>query len=187
MEVDMGAPAASSLPWPRFALRRLACPPGTPDEARQLLEGQGLPERGVGAEYVAMDSAALLDDHPNLLAFGRSGLYGRICLDVVSLAVVHVPNAEASRINPVNSDLAAFTACIDSAISRFPYYTYESADELGEEVANVLRDQLLSIDAVVGAHNGMWETFLDDVAMGNYAEEEFDRAPTRMDGTLTDE
>ncbi|MGW4467697.1 hypothetical protein [Micromonospora sp. NPDC004704] len=118
-----------------------------------------------------------LDDVPNLLAFGQSGLTGRICVEGDSLEIVHVPVPGAARVNPVNSNLIAFSACIEVAIARFPYYTYETAEEDGEEVADYLRNQLLAIDRAVGAHDGLWETFLDDVAMGNYAEEEFEHAP----------
>jgi hypothetical protein len=121
-----------------------------------------------------LEGAVFLDGHANLLAFGRSGPTGRVCLDVASLEVVHVPSPEVTRINSVNSSLENFAACVGIVIARFPYYTYESADELGEEVANSLRGQLLAIDSVVGAHNGLWETFLDDVAMGDYADEEFE-------------
>jgi hypothetical protein len=83
------------------------------------------------------------------------------------------------RINPVNSGLAAFAACVGIAFSRFPYYSYESVDELAEGLASYLRGQLLAVDPVVGAHNGLWETFLDDVTMGNYAEEEFEQISAR--------
>jgi hypothetical protein len=156
----------------------MAYPSGTPAAAQHALDMYGVPKRGVGGEYVAMGGpATFVDGHPDLLAFGRSGLTGLICLDVRSLEIVHVPFPGASNINPGNSNLTAFVACIEVAIARFPYYTYETAEEAAEEVANSLRDQLLAIDSVVGAHNGLWETFLDDVAMGNYAEEEFEQTP----------
>jgi len=169
--------AADLLPWPRFVLRPVACPEGTPDRVRQALGMHGVPARGVGGEYVALAEAAFVDGAPDLLAFGQSGLTGRICVDVGSLEVVHLPQPDGGPANPVNSNLAAFSACIETAIARFPYYTYETAEEDGDEVASYLRERLLAIDQVVGAHNGLWETFLDDVAMGNYADEEFEPAP----------
>lgn len=174
--------AADLLPWPRFVLRSMTCPRGTPEPVQQVVRMHGVPARGVGGEYVALPEAVFLDDAPNLLAIGQSGLTGRICVEVDSLEIVHVPVPGGARVNPVNSNLIAFSACIEAAIVRFPYYTYETAEENGEEVASYLRNQLLVIDRAVGAHDGLWETFLDDVAMGNYAEEEFEHAPLG-DGT----
>ncbi|MBC9004979.1 SUKH-4 family immunity protein [Micromonospora aurantiaca (nom. illeg.)] len=168
--------AAELLPWPRFALRSMACPEGTPESVRQVVGMYGIPVRGVGGEYIALPEATFLDSAKNFLAFGESGLTGRICVDVNSLKVVHVPVPGDARVNPVNSNLIAFSACVKAVIASFPYYTYETAEESGEEVAANLRNELLTIDRAVGAHDGLWETFLDDVAMGNYAEEEFEHA-----------
>jgi hypothetical protein len=176
-KLEIAMHPTNPLSWPHFALRPVAYPSGTPGAVRQALDMHGVPERSVGGEYVAMSDATFLDGHANnLLAFGRSGLTGRVCLEIRSLEIVHVPSVAAERVNPVNSSLSAFVACIEAAISRFPYYTYETADEFGEEAADFLRGRLLAIDSAVGAHNGLWETFFDDVAMGNYAEEEFERA-----------
>jgi SUKH-4 immunity protein len=167
------------LPWPRFVLKKLACPEGTPDEVRQALSRHGVPARGVGAEYAALDEAVFLDSAPHLLAFGEAGDTERICVDVRSLEVVHVPAPGSARVNPVNANLEAFSACVEAVIAPFPYYTYETWEERGDKVVSFLRDQLLAIDDTTNAHNGMWETFLDDVATGDYAEEEYERPPGR--------
>lgn len=163
-----------------YRLRQVSSPPGAPPAVATLLSAHGIPERGVGGEYVALDSPSFLEASPGLLALGRAGLTGRICLDVESLEVVHVPSPAVERVNPVNSTLLAFSACISAAIAAFPYYTYETAEDLGEEVATILRQRLLGIDPMVAAHNGLWETFLDDVAMGNYAEEEYEPPDDRV-------
>ncbi|WP_329011334.1 hypothetical protein OG271_30345 [Micromonospora rifamycinica] len=167
--------AAELLPWPRFVLRSVTCPAGVSALALQALGMNGVPVRGVGGEYAALPEAVFLDDHTSLLAFGQSGLDGSICIDSDSLEIVHVPELDRSGVNLVNSNLAAFSACVKIVISRFPYYSYETAEENGDEVASFLRGKLLEIDDFVGVHNGLWGTFLDDVAMGNYAIEEFDR------------
>ena len=161
------------LSWPSFVLKQVTCPEGTPDEIRQALSGRGVPARSVGGEYAALNRAVFLEAAPHLLAFGRSVGTERICVDVRSLEVVHVSRLDVPRAHPVNANLAAFCASIEVAIARFPYYTYETVDEQGGEVARELREQLLKIDEVTNAHNSFWETFLDDVEMGNYATEEF--------------
>lgn len=164
------------LPWPRFALRSVTCPEGVPDSIRQVLEQRGVPERSVGGEYLALESAVFLERPEGLLAFGKSGLDGRICVDVYSLEVVHVPTPGGCTINSVNSNLILFSSCVEAVFSRFPFYSYETVEELGERVAESLREELSRIDSSVGEHNGFWETFLDDVAIGDYADEEYERA-----------
>lgn len=159
--------------WPRFALRRIALPPGTPEPVRAVLDANGVPERGVGGEYVSLDEARFAGGRSRFLAFGCCGPSGLVCLDTGSLAVVHLPAEDGTQVNPVNASLPAFIACVGAAIARFPYYTYETFDDLGEAVAAELRDRLTEIDETADAHNGLWETFVDDVGIGDYAEEEF--------------
>lgn len=54
-------------------------------------------------------------------------------------------------------------------IARFPFYA-EDDEEGFEEVAEELRDLISGIDETALAHNGFWETFCDDVAIGDYAD-----------------
>jgi hypothetical protein len=172
----MTAEPTDRLPWPRFVLTAIPYPPGTPETARRALDAVGVPVRCVGFEYIALERVELLDQHPNLLAFGRSGLNGRVCLDVVSLEIFHVPVPGYPQINPVNSSLPAFIACVEAAISRFPYDSVEHADDDQhlEAAVSSLRARLLAIDPRADAHKGLWETFLADVLNGDYGPEQFE-------------
>ncbi|MFF4520594.1 hypothetical protein [Streptomyces bluensis] len=59
--------------------------------------------------------------------------------------------------------------CVAAVIARFPFNA-ESDEESCEEVAQELRDLVSSIDEAAPAHNGFWETFCDEVAIGDYAD-----------------
>jgi hypothetical protein len=172
----MTAEPTDRLPWPRFVLTAIPYPPGTPEAACRALDAAGVPVRCVGYEYVVLECAQRLEKHPNLLAFGRSGLNGRICLDVVSLEVVHVPVPDYDpQINPVNSSLPAFIACVEAAISQFPYDSGDDEDDDQRlEAVSSLRARLLAIDPRTGSHNGLWEGFLDDVLNYDYGPEQFE-------------
>jgi hypothetical protein len=156
----------------RRNLRKVALPPGVPDPARAALEERGVPERSVGGEYVAMHDAEFLPGRPHLLAFGRSGLCGRICLDIRSLKVVHVPVINYKQVNSVSASIGTFVACVRAAIDRFP--SYDTVEELVEPVTTHLRKPMSAIDPTANENNSLWSEFFDDVHMGNYANEEFD-------------
>lgn len=122
----------------------------------------------IGREYVASDQAELIRDAPPVLAFGHVGLQGRIGVNVVSGEIVHAPAPGSSDLNPVNSTLKQFCESVESVIRRYPFD--DPSDDL-DEVAEGLRQELAQIDATAAAHNGFWETFTDDVAMGDYLTE----------------
>ncbi|WP_194892360.1 SUKH-4 family immunity protein [Catenulispora pinisilvae] len=123
----------------------------------------------IGREYVASDEAELIRDAPAVLAFGQVGLEGRIGVNVATGEIVHAPATDSADLNPVNSTLKQFCECVESVIQRYPFDGAPSADM--DEVAEELREELSRIDVVAAAHNGFWETFADDVAMGDYLSE----------------
>lgn len=77
----------------------------------------------------------------------------------------------ASVVNPVNSNLDLFVSCVSATIARFPFYGEGEAGEEAERVADELSDILLGIDPEVSSMNGFWQTFIDDVAIGDYSTE----------------
>lgn len=135
------------------------------DEAGATL---AVPAGLIGREYVVSDEAELIREAPPVLAFGHVGLEGRIGVNVATGEIVHIPAAGSSDINPVNSTLKQFCESVESVIQRYPFD--DSSSDL-EEVAEELRQELSQIDAAAAAHNGFWETFTDDVAMGDYVTE----------------
>jgi SUKH-4 immunity protein len=82
--------------------------------------------------------------------------------------IVHAPAPDSDDLNPVNSTLKQFCESVESVIQRYPFE--DPSDDL-DEVAEGPRRELAQIDTAAAAHNGFWETFTDDVAMGDYLTE----------------
>ncbi|MFF2189639.1 SUKH-4 family immunity protein [Streptomyces sp. NPDC058155] len=158
------------LPLPQYSVFRIGCSPMVPAEIAADLRQSGVPAGLIGYEYQPLAEAAVLGgmDESGLVVFGTSGLFGHIAIEVASRRIVHIPMAESSTTNHVNRDLEAFHRCVAATIARFPFYE-EGEEERFDEAAGDLRGLLAALDDTALAHNGLWETLCDDVAMGNYA------------------
>lgn len=122
----------------------------------------------IGREYVVSDEAELIREAPPVLAFGQVGLEGRIGINVATGEIVHIPVAGSGDLNPVNSTLKQFCESVESVIQQYPFD--DPSGDL-DQVAEELRQELSQIDTAAAAHNSFWETFTDDVAMGDYLTE----------------
>lgn len=100
------------------------------------------------------------------VAIATSGLSGHVAVDVASGHVVQIQSATASY---VNKDLDSFNRCVAAVIARFPFYA-DGDDEGCKERADELRGLVASIDETALVRDGFWETFCDDVAIGDYAD-----------------
>lgn len=156
--------------WPRFELVSIALTPGVPSQVADLLAA-GVPATLLG-QYQALPETDLVGSDGQLVAFGSTGLFGRICVEPASRRIVQVPTIRSEQVNAVNADLAAFTACVQATIDRFPFYDQESESEDWEAAAKDLEVKLAAIDHVTLAHNGFWETFVSDVSIGDRSTEE---------------
>jgi SUKH-4 immunity protein len=152
---------------PAFELVSMESPPGSPPGIARALAA-GVPRRLIGREYVVLDRAECLAPD-GAVAFGTSGLHGRICLEPATGAVIHAPSLDDPARNAVNASLALFTTCVAVALAHFPFYDEDSNPEEWEAVAEKLRSLLARIDPTTAKHNGFWETFADDVAIGDYS------------------
>jgi hypothetical protein len=159
--------------WPTYELVRIQSGPGIPSPLAAILAETGVPRGCIGHEYRALPEAILLDGvvGRNLAAIGTSGTFGRICVDIATGAVVHIPVIDASMVNVVNVDLGAFCECVAAVIARFPFYSEGDEPEQYEEVAEELRRTISEIDESALGYNGFWVTFADDVSIGDYATE----------------
>jgi hypothetical protein len=160
------------LPKPVFAVVHLTSSSDVPAAiARELLE-TGIPHGMIGYEYRSLVEAEFHEGVPpnGLVAFGRSGLLGRIGVDVATGEVVHIPKVESTKVTHVNKDIHAFTRCVWAVIDRFPFYQEDSDEEEFERVADELRDIIMRIDETAIVHNGFWDGVCEDVAMGEYAD-----------------
>lgn len=159
------------LPKPEFVMVHLASSTGVPGTVARLLLETGVPRGMIGYEYRSLPEAQFLEGaSPNgLVAFGQSGLLGRICVDPATGGVVHIPKAESVRITHVNRGLDAFTRCVSAVIDRFPFYQ-EDEEEAFRRVADEVRGLIARIDPTALVHNGFWDGVCEDVAMGDYAD-----------------
>ncbi|MCP9994691.1 SUKH-4 family immunity protein [Streptomyces werraensis] len=125
----------------------------------------------IGYEYRPLSEPVFLTGigERGLVAIATSGLFGRIAVDVATGHVVQIPTIDSARVRHVNSDLGSFSRCVAAVIARFPFYADGDEDRY-EEVAEELRDLIAGIDETALADNGFWETFCDDVAIGDYAD-----------------
>jgi hypothetical protein len=140
--------------------------------ATRLAEG-GIPRGLIGLEYRALPEATLVAGTAvgDLVAVGSSGLSGRVCIEVATGSVVHVPVVGGPQVNRVNVNLDSFLSCVAAIIDRFPFYSEDDEPEQFEVAAEGVRQIVSSIDESALDHNGFWVTFIDDVAIGDYATE----------------
>ncbi|MFZ4185398.1 SUKH-4 family immunity protein [Streptomyces sp. R02] len=159
------------LPKPEFVLIRVEAPSEAPAQIAIDLGETGIPAGLIGYEYRPLSKPVFLAGigERGLIAFATSGLFGRIAVDVATGHVVQIPTIDSARARHVNSDLGSFSQCVAAVIARFPFYTDDDEDRY-EEVAEELRDFISDIDKTALADNGFWETFCDDVAIGDYAD-----------------
>ena len=159
------------LPKPEFVLIPIEAPPEVPARIAVALRETGIPDGLIGYEYRPLSESVYFEGigERGLVAIASSGLFGRIAVDVATGHVVQIPKVESTTARHVNQDLGSFNRCVAAVIARFPFYA-EGDEERCEEVAAELRDLVSGIDETALVHNGFWETFCDDVAIGDYAD-----------------
>jgi hypothetical protein len=159
------------LPKPEFVLLRIDAPPEVPTRIAVDLADTGIPVGLIGYEYRPLSEPVYLGriGERGVVALATSGLFGRIAVDVATGHVVQIPTIESATASHVNSDLDSFNRCAAAVIARFPFYA-EDDEERFEEVADELRDLVSGMDETALVHDGFWETFCDDVAIGDYAD-----------------
>ncbi|MFE5589589.1 SUKH-4 family immunity protein [Streptomyces sp. NPDC056549] len=157
------------LPKPEFVLTPVEAPREVPTLIAVGLREPGIPGGLIGYEYRPLSEPAYSGGigERGLVTIATSGLFGRIAIDLASGHVVQTPSVESSTTHHVNNDLDSFSRCVAAVIARFPFYA-EDDEERCEEVAEELRELVIGIDETALADDGFWETFCDDVAMGDY-------------------
>ena len=159
------------LPKPEFVLIPVEAPPEVPTQIAVDLGKTGIPGGLIGYEYRPLSEPVYFGGigERGLVAIATSGLFGHIAVDVASGHVVQIPEIESATASHVNRDLDSFNRCVAAVIARFPFYA-EGDEERCEDVAEELRGLVSGIDETALVHNGFWETFCDDVAIGDYAD-----------------
>jgi SUKH-4 immunity protein of toxin-antitoxin system len=175
---------------PHFELVAFPEPTGIPHAFAAPLLERGAPKAMLG-RYHAAPALTLLEvpDHGQFVRFGTNGLYGAICLDPRTRAVVEVGTfEEEATINAVatgipgppsfvNSSLDQFIASVRAVLDRFPFGGGEAGmdsdiDRLESEwnrAADELEATLGVIDPALVNANAYWLDFLSDVRIGDFS------------------
>ena len=156
---------------PEYTVIHMGSSSAVPDQIAADLQEIGVPAGMIGHEYWPLSEVAFLGGigEGGVVAFGASGLFGRIGIDVATRHVVHIPTIESATAGHVNRDLASFHRCVAAVIARFPFYG-EDEEERWQKTADEIRELISVLDESAFLHDGFWETFCDDVAMGDYAD-----------------
>jgi len=157
------------LPRPQYAVIGIGCSSEVPAQIADDLQEIGIPAGAIGYEYRPLSEAAFLAGigESGLVAFGTSGLFGRIGIDVATRRVVQIPRVDSTTCSHVNKDLSTFHRCIAAMIARFPFYE-EDEEEIFQVVADELHELIAALDDTAFADDGFWETLCDDMAIGDY-------------------
>jgi len=82
--------------------------------------------------------------------------------------VLHVVNGTNPRL--VNSTIRQFVESVRGVIYMFPFYeTSDSSFDAGREVADRIGEAITRIDPAATGPDTFWETFVQDVASGDYS------------------
>jgi hypothetical protein len=152
-------------------LVHVEAPSEAPAQVAVHLRETGVPAGLIGYEYRPLSEPVFLAGvgERGLVAIATSGLSGRIAVDVATGHVVQIPTISSARARHVNSGLDSFSRCVAAVIARFPSYA-DGGEDRCEEVAEELRGLISGLDETALVDNGFWETFCDDVAIGDYAD-----------------
>jgi hypothetical protein len=103
-----------------------------------------------------------------LICFGKSGLGDDICVDPLNGEVLQVFDGADPR--PVNSTIGQFVESVRAVIGMFPFYeTSDSGLDTGQAVADRIAEAIRRVDSAAMEPDTFWETFVHDVAIGDYS------------------
>lgn len=194
--------------WPQFELVSCEEPTDIPHGWDHDLVALGVPKRILGNYYTASCPLGLIEYPTlgPVVRFASMGRKGAMCLHPATQSIRWMTNLPSGPEWFVNASLAQFNDSVRAMISRFPFErgassstsldgtstsdassqasqgyvsaTYQDDVEwvpIGEELRAILR----RIDPAAVAHpNAYWNTFVDDVQMGNYSLEDVLMYPT---------
>jgi hypothetical protein len=160
--------------WPRFERAVFSGWDSVPGEVRDTLMRAGPPKRSLGRLYWASTELASVEIPPRgrLIRFGHSGIASGIHLDPSTGEVLVVLDHAGAVPQLVNSTLAQFTDTVRTVIDMFPYYDRDGRLDEREAAAKRLAGAIRRIDPVAMNPDSFWGTFVDDVAIGDFATED---------------
>jgi len=155
---------------PRFELTTFSQPVDGRTDVVDALTKTGVPKSSVGRAYIAAGELTRINlpDRGRLICFGKSGLDDDICVDPSTGEVLQVVDGADQHL--VNSTIRQFVESVKAVIGMFPYYeTSDSGFESGQKVADRIREAITRIDPAATEPDTFWETFVQDVAVGDYS------------------
>ncbi len=155
---------------PHFELTTFSQPVDGRADVVDALTKTGVPKSSVGRAYTAAKDLTLRNvaGRGRLICFGQSGLSNDICVDPSNGEVLQLVDGADLRL--VNSTLGQFVDSVKAVIGMFPYYeTSDSSFDTGQAVADRIADAITRIDPVATEPDTFWETFVQDVAIGDYS------------------
>jgi len=155
---------------PRFELTTFSQPVDGRTDVVDALTKTGVPKSSVGRAYTAAGELTWINlrDRRRLICFGKSGLDDDICVDPSSGEVLQVVDGADHHL--VNSSIGQFVESVKAVIRMFPYYeTSDSGSESGQKVADHISEAITRIDPAATEPDTFWETFVQDVAVGDYS------------------
>ena len=155
-------------------------------EVADHLERIGLPEVLFGGRFRLDDDLQVVrrPDGSPLLRLGVVMLATLLCVDPRTGRVVEIWNeswSSQARVDELpwretftNSTLAQFVQTACEVVERLPYYHRDSELAERHRVAQELGAIIDSIDPPAMAVGLLWSTFVDDVAIGDFAAEDLE-------------
>lgn len=159
--------------WPRFELATFAKPTSIPDGWDEDLILHGAPKAFLG-RYESSPALTLVtvSQSQQWVCFGHTAEGDLMCLDPFTrqiVCVINVPNGPSFL---VNTSLDQFIQTVRAVIERFPFYTGGSSLAVREEVGREIAQIVSRIDpAAISNVDGYWQTFIDDLVIGDLATE----------------
>jgi len=147
---------------------------GIPLDVQRVLAQARVPKASIGRLYSAVHrlEAIVLPGRGLLVKFGCTHLTGSITYDPITGEVLQLSETPGGDPHFVNSTLDQFSRCIRAVVEMFPLYDRESTDDEREQAASRVSGTVKAIDRSAIAADSFWETFVNDVAIGDYATEE---------------
>jgi hypothetical protein len=155
---------------PRFELTTFSQPVDGRSDVVDALTKTGVPKGSVGRAYTATQELTWrnVPGRGHLICFGKSGLANEICVDPSNGEVLQVVDGADPRL--VNSTIGQFVDSVKAVIGMFPYYeTSDDSFDNGQAVADRIAGAIRRIDPAATEPDTFWETFVQDVAIGDYS------------------
>jgi hypothetical protein len=171
---------------PQFELITFPASDLVPVNAVEDLTRVGIPRALLGRPLARESLSTIVNNAAArpLVWFGTFGLASHLCLEPETGQVVCVVGFEPAlpHVNGpawmdtrpafVNSTLASFVASVRAVTDRFPFYSRSGSDADFDAAARDVARIVASVDPAAIDPDTFWATFVDDVAIGDWATED---------------